>query len=156
MSPRAVMITDLIHQSEKRPWHALTQRSFSRSPQSQCGVSEFPHSVSHVRAGQSTTSPLPRRQQNVARRQVSKALMRTTTVVIIMITLMVPNLARAGKVFVQWVKPFSCVGISAGGGAWSAGACDTDGDGTVVFTVPQAVQESAGAFSICKTVWDAG
>lgn len=53
------------------------------------------------------------------------------------------------------IPPPPCAGIAASdgqGGIWSAGGCDDDGDGLIIFTVPKNVQESTDSFAECKTI----
>jgi hypothetical protein len=69
------------------------------------------------------------------------------------------TIAQAGVVIVRTGNnlepPAPCAGIAAtdaDGNIWSAGDCDNDGDGLIIFHVPQAVQNSADGCTVVKRV----
>ena len=49
-----------------------------------------------------------------------------------------------------------CAGVAADG--WSAGGCDDDYDGIIVFQAPAEVQKTSETFAVCKDTirWSSG
>ena len=71
------------------------------------------------------------------------------------------TLASAGTVIVRTGNdqqdPVPCAGIAASDGngeIWSAGGCDDDGDGIIVFFVPLAIQNATDSFVVSKDLED--
>ena len=78
---------------------------------------------------------------------------------ILFFTFFFTTIAQAGVVIVRTGNngkpPDPCAGIAAtaaDGTIWSDGACDTDGDGLIIFNVPQAIQNSADGCTVCKRI----